>query len=311
MILIRLPLLFVLLFCAIFMAAQQDRDALLPLLEKAASVQQFSRTYPQEKAYLHFDNTGYFIGETIWFKAYVTRTDTDRPTDLSGVLYVELLSPAGDVVEFVLNSSSLSRIAPIVVRFDADAYDYTKHDSVASESIDAAEMYSRIYLPQASGKDTVLASFDLLNGKVNDPSVTREYENNRDFDVLVGQDAFASMRLVTESGDFSLRMAAHMDYDAIVKFTVKQNSVVSITHPAAGFDVWAFDTRGIKIVAEDAEGTRVTLLNKKILQSELTDSRYAADQYGLSGIHLGIPLTGTNFLEKVLHLFFGFKDFTV
>lgn len=193
---------------------------------------------------------------------------------------------AGDVVEFVLNSSSLSRIAPIVVRFDANAYDYTKHDSVSSESIDAAEMYSRIYLPQASGKDTVLASFDLLNGKVNDPSVTREYENNRDFDVLVGQDAFASMRLVTESGDFSLRMAAHMDYDAIVKFTVKQNSVVSITHPAAGFDVWAFDTRGIKIVAEDAEGTRVTLLNKKILQSELTDSRYAADQYGLSGIHL-------------------------
>ena len=99
MILIRLPLLFVLLFCAIFMAAQQDRDALLPLLEKAASVQQFSRTFPQEKAYLHFDNTGYFIGETIWFKAYVTRTDTDSPTDLSGVLYVELLSPAGDVVE--------------------------------------------------------------------------------------------------------------------------------------------------------------------------------------------------------------------
>ena len=86
-------------FSASYGQHRQDRDALLPLLEKAASVQQFNRTYPQEKAYLHFDNTGYFIGETIWFKAYVTRTDTDRPTDLSGVLYVELLSPAGDVVE--------------------------------------------------------------------------------------------------------------------------------------------------------------------------------------------------------------------
>ena len=92
-------LLLTVLSCAQPMAAQQDRDALLPLLEKAASVQQFSRTFPQEKAYLHFDNTGYFTGETIWFKAYVTRTDTDSPTDLSGVLYVELLSPAGDVVE--------------------------------------------------------------------------------------------------------------------------------------------------------------------------------------------------------------------
>ena len=29
----------------------------------------FSRYYPQEKVYLHLDNTGYFKGETIWFKA--------------------------------------------------------------------------------------------------------------------------------------------------------------------------------------------------------------------------------------------------
>ena len=71
----------------------------MPLLEKAARVQQFNLLYPQEKVYLHFDNTGYFIGETIWFKAYVVRADTGKPTDLSGVLYVELLNAAGDVVE--------------------------------------------------------------------------------------------------------------------------------------------------------------------------------------------------------------------
>ena len=77
----------------------QERDDVLPLLEKAARVQQFNLLYPQEKVYLHFDNTGYFIGETIWFKAYVVRADTKKPTDLSGVLYVELLNAAGDVVE--------------------------------------------------------------------------------------------------------------------------------------------------------------------------------------------------------------------
>ena len=59
----------------------------------------FMSFYPHEKAYLHLDNTGYFKGERIYFKAYVIRCDTERRTDLSRVLYVELLTPSGDVVE--------------------------------------------------------------------------------------------------------------------------------------------------------------------------------------------------------------------
>ena len=53
---------------------------------------------PQEKVYLHLDNTGYFKGETIWFKSYVVRTDTERRGNLSNVLYVDLVSPTGDVM---------------------------------------------------------------------------------------------------------------------------------------------------------------------------------------------------------------------
>jgi len=62
------------------------------------SSMRFGRFYPQEKVYLHLDNTGYFKGETIWFKAYVFRSDTESVTDLSHVLYVELLNPSGDIV---------------------------------------------------------------------------------------------------------------------------------------------------------------------------------------------------------------------
>ena len=77
---------------------EQIRDTIGPLayIKKAM---RFGEAYPQEKVYLHLDNTGYFKGETIWFKAYVTRTDEERRTDLSKVLYVELLNPSGDVVE--------------------------------------------------------------------------------------------------------------------------------------------------------------------------------------------------------------------
>lgn len=59
----------------------------------------FNNVMPQEKVYLHLDNTGYFTNETMWFKAYMKRMDTDKPSDLSKVLYVELLNPRGDVVQ--------------------------------------------------------------------------------------------------------------------------------------------------------------------------------------------------------------------
>ena len=69
---------------------------MIDYLEKAM---RFNLYTPQEKVYLHFDNTGYFKGEYIRFKAYVTRCDTEQRTDLSHVLYVELVNPSGDVVE--------------------------------------------------------------------------------------------------------------------------------------------------------------------------------------------------------------------
>ncbi len=54
---------------------------------------------PPERVYLQFDNSSYFLGENIWFKAHVTSNNDDRPTELSKVLYVELLAPEGYVIK--------------------------------------------------------------------------------------------------------------------------------------------------------------------------------------------------------------------
>lgn len=60
----------------------------------------YNEMYPREHVYLHFDNTGYFMGETIWYKAYVVDPqNNNQPTRLSRVLYVELLTPEGRVLE--------------------------------------------------------------------------------------------------------------------------------------------------------------------------------------------------------------------
>ena len=53
----------------------------------------------QEKVYLHLDNQCYFKGDTIWYKAYVVRADNLTFTNMSRILYVELVSPDGMVVE--------------------------------------------------------------------------------------------------------------------------------------------------------------------------------------------------------------------
>ena len=73
-----------------------DYNQLLAYMQRAM---RFNQAAPQEKVYLHFDNTGYFKGETIRFKAYVKRMDTNKPSGISTVLYVELVNPIGDVCE--------------------------------------------------------------------------------------------------------------------------------------------------------------------------------------------------------------------
>ena len=73
-----------------------DAGGLRPYLERLSA---FGRTIPQEKVYIHMDNTCYFQGDTIWFAAYTRTTSTDTPSNVSGVLYVELLNQDGYLVE--------------------------------------------------------------------------------------------------------------------------------------------------------------------------------------------------------------------
>lgn len=59
----------------------------------------FGARVPQEQVFLHLDNTGYYLGDTLYYKAYVSRGDNGRPTNLSGILYCELLNDDGYLVE--------------------------------------------------------------------------------------------------------------------------------------------------------------------------------------------------------------------
>lgn len=88
-----------LFFSCYFTASSQNEIKADPSSDFVFKINRFGYLYPQEKAYLHFDNTGYFKGETIWFKAYVVMAENNLFSPMSKVLYVELLTPEGEVVK--------------------------------------------------------------------------------------------------------------------------------------------------------------------------------------------------------------------
>ena len=88
--------LLILLFFCIPSGLAQESAGHAPLVQR---LEAFGRTIPQEKVYVHMDNTTYFLGDTIWFSAYTRQTNTGGPSNVSRVLYAELLNNDGYLVE--------------------------------------------------------------------------------------------------------------------------------------------------------------------------------------------------------------------
>ena len=89
---------YILLCFPLTLFSQQD-TVLTQLFEQFRKASTFDHIYPREKVYLHLDNNAYLVGDSIWYKAYVVRASSLRPTELSRVLYVELLDDGGQVLE--------------------------------------------------------------------------------------------------------------------------------------------------------------------------------------------------------------------
>ncbi|NRF37866.1 hypothetical protein [Pedobacter foliorum] len=63
-----------------------------PVERLVTALQKWIETNPQEKVYLHTDKPYYALGDTIWFKAYVTVGSRHQLSALSGALYVDLIN---------------------------------------------------------------------------------------------------------------------------------------------------------------------------------------------------------------------------
>ncbi|NBC27655.1 MAG: hypothetical protein GVY08_12395 [Bacteroidetes bacterium] len=75
--------------------AQQNRPD-VQFIQQFKALQQ---NLPRERVYLHTDRQWYMYGDRIWFSVYLTAGSMNAPSLLSRVVYVELYSPDGDLVD--------------------------------------------------------------------------------------------------------------------------------------------------------------------------------------------------------------------
>ncbi|ATP55807.1 TonB-dependent receptor [Pedobacter ginsengisoli] len=89
--------IFISVITIIFLAFIPRDDS--PIEKIISSLESWVQTNPQEKVYLHTDRPYYLVGDTIWFKAYVTIGSKHQLSALSGALYVDLINEEDSVTK--------------------------------------------------------------------------------------------------------------------------------------------------------------------------------------------------------------------
>ena len=69
-----------------------------PIERLVNSLQEWTDNNPQEKVYLHIDKPYYAIGDTIWFKGYLTTGPNHELSALSGALYVDFITEKDSLI---------------------------------------------------------------------------------------------------------------------------------------------------------------------------------------------------------------------
>nr|WP_321451309.1 MG2 domain-containing protein [uncultured Carboxylicivirga sp.] len=90
-----LPLLFMLPLLITILSFTNVDELFVGFLKKR--LVEYNLYYPVEKAYLHTDKTFYKPGDDIWISGYLMDGITYQPSNISTVLYIELIDPKGSV----------------------------------------------------------------------------------------------------------------------------------------------------------------------------------------------------------------------
>ncbi len=88
---------FILCFFTIITLSAFAQDDSIPLKTIILKTAQYTQNFPSEKVYVHFDKPYYAVGDTIWFKAYVT-LEQHQLSAISKIVYLDLINSRDSIV---------------------------------------------------------------------------------------------------------------------------------------------------------------------------------------------------------------------
>lgn len=141
----------------------------VPLKTLADRKSELSYNSPYENVYLHFDKPYYAVGDTIWFKAYLT-IQQHLPSPLSKIVYVELINRKDSLIETlklpISNSTANGSIILNYTNFKEGSYHIRAYTRWMMNFTEAYFFKKNIYVGDAINKNLITQiSF---NGNIND-----------------------------------------------------------------------------------------------------------------------------------------------
>jgi hypothetical protein len=196
-----------------------------PVDKIVTALQRWNDNNPQEKVYLHTDKPYYVIGDTIWFKAYVTIGNKHQLSAMSGALYVDLINEGDSVAvalklpvmagmskgNFVLADSSFRegnyRIRSYTqwMRNAGSGYYYDKVFAIGNSVTNPVFAKVDYEFSKDGAKNVVTAVLSYTNDK-GEPLINKtvNYDLLEDFEVITTQtkktDGTGSVRVVLQPG---------------------------------------------------------------------------------------------------------------
>jgi hypothetical protein len=196
-----------------------------PVDKIVTALQRWNETNPQEKVYLHTDKPYYVVGDTIWFKAYITVGNKHQLSALSGALYVDLITESDSLAvalklpvtsgmskgNFVLADSNFRegnyrlRAYTRWMRNAGSEYYYDKVFSVGN-SVTNPVFASIAYEFSKDGAKNVVTAVLTYTNDQGEPMINKSvnYDLLEDFEVITTQskktDGTGSVRVVLQPG---------------------------------------------------------------------------------------------------------------
>ncbi|MHA4895424.1 TonB-dependent receptor [Pedobacter sp. PWIIR3] len=324
-----LALALISLFAFAFIPKGED-----PVDKIVTALQKWTDNNPQEKVYLHTDKPYYVVGDTIWFKGYVTIGSKHQLSALSGALYVDLITESDSLISalklpvqagttkgsFILADSSFRegnyRIRAYTqwMRNAGSAYYYDRIFSVGNSVTNAVFAKVDYEFTKDGAKPVVTAVLTYTNDK-GEPlaNKTVNYDLLEAYDIITTQkkttDNNGVLRIVLQPGKsgnvFGTRI--HSKINTIDKqFVIKDFTVKSVS---ASTDLQFFPESGplvngirsrVAFKATGSNGLGVAVKGLITDAENNTVSEFEAQNMGM-GFFRFMPEAGKTYQAKVTY----------